>query len=74
MPDPSTQFVVKGVRADGATCFWTASMGGKYPEFLRDRARAYPMTEAGAVEVAIRFNVSGLKGFAYCAEPYLLPA
>lgn len=83
MPDPRHQFVVKGVREDGMTVFWTASMGGRYPEFIRDRDRAYRMTQHGAVEVATRFNVgepikdfgiTGERGYAYTAEPWLLPA
>ena len=74
MPDPRTQFVVKGTRSDGAVCFWTASLGGHYPEFLRDRARAYPLSREGAREVATRFNVSntGLAGFQFDTEPYVL--
>lgn len=76
MPDPRHQFVVKGVREDGMTVFWTASMGGRYPEFIRDRDRAYPLSKDGAREVATRFNVSntGLAGFTYDTEPYVLPA
>jgi hypothetical protein len=82
MPNPAHQFVVKGTAQDGRTIFWTAAMGGRYPEFLRDRARAYAMTEHGAVDVATRFNVgqplegfgiTGLAGYTYSAEPYVLP-
>lgn len=71
MTDPAQQFLVKGSRDDGVRCYFTGSLGGKYPDFLRDRTRAYPMTEMGAREIAARFNVSGLAGFSYDIEPYL---
>jgi hypothetical protein len=75
MPNPAHQFIVKGERADGVICFWTGSLGGKYPSFLRDRTRAYPMTREGANEIVARFsNSPGLLGFVYSAEPYELRA
>lgn len=69
MPNSAHQFVVKGSREDGVTCFFTGSLGGKYPNFLRDRNRAYPMTELGAREIAARFSVNGMPGFRYDIEP-----
>lgn len=70
MPNPAHQFVVKGEREDGTRCYFT----GKKPDFLRDRALAYPMTLEGARDIAARYNVSGLVGFSYDIEPYLAPA
>lgn len=73
MPDPLTQHVVKGTADDGRTVFWTAAMGGKYPQFLRNRDYAYPLSQEGAREVATRFNVSncGPAGYRFDTEPYV---
>lgn len=72
MPNPATQHIVCGTSDDGRVAYWTAAMGSVYPKFLRDRARAYPLSLEAARDIATRLNVSnGLAGFRFDTEPYL---